>query len=308
MVRRFIGVLVLGVAALTASCEHPLSPTGRANDAENRLFDAMRGDDFAAAGDIIGTMYEVRNDDPTNHRNTFLLGAASLWWLAEAGRPGANGLLIISQSIPLILDAFPETIQSDPSDRGVATALLGAFLYDSGFDKTNGASLVDQASSQFPEVGLFQRMHIRRFAYWDDSLTAQSIAAGFSFWDTCGGGHVDRANPDFTAFVQPPVQDGNSKRFCWGSPRVPHGFEGTWLIFGDLLVKSGQVAAGRRAYLNAKLGANYATWKYKGVLEGRLLEDLSQRHATYLDRDQTKWATIGIPPFSCTQCHANTNP
>lgn len=308
MLRRYIGVVMLGVAALAGCDKHPLSTSARATDAENRLFDAMRGDDFAAVGDILGTMYDIRSDDPTNHRNTFLLAATSLWWIAEADRPGANGLNIISQTIPIMLDAFPDVIQSDPTDRAVATALFGAFLYNSGFDKVNGSLLVEQAVTQFPEVGLFQRMHIRRNAYWSDSLTADAVEAGFNFWETCAGTHIDRTNPDFTPWVQPPLNDGSQKRFCFGSSRVPHGFEGSWLIFGDLLVKAGQLTQAKRAYLNAQLGANYATWKYKGELEQRLLQDLSQRHATYLPTDPTGWATIGVPPFECTQCHANASP
>jgi hypothetical protein len=308
MVRRFFGVLVLGVATLTGGCDHGVTSTTRAADAEASLFNAMRQDDFTAVGSIVGTMYDIQQSDPSNKRNEFLLGATSFWWVAEANRPGANSLSIISQAIPLVLQTFPDIIQNDPADRDVATALFGAFLMGSGFSLTTGDSLVNVAITQVPENGYFQRMYTRRLAFVSDTLTAQAIEAGWDFWNTCAGTNINRANPDFTSFVQAPENDGGPKRFCWGSSRVPHGFEGAWLIFGDLLVKGGQLTAARRAYLNAQLGANYATWKYKSVLESRLTADLSQRQATYNAFDQTTWASIGVPPYECTQCHANASP
>ncbi|MFI5231445.1 MAG: hypothetical protein ACHQSE_02920 [Gemmatimonadales bacterium] len=308
MARRGIAVLLLGAVALAAGCDRSPTSTTRAADAEARLFNAMRQDDFTAVGDIIGTMYDIQQSDPTNRRNEFLLGATSFWWVAEANRPGANSLAIISQSIPLVVQTFPDIIQNDPANADVATALFGAFLMGSGFSPTTGDSLVNIAIKRMPTNGYFQRMYTRRLAFVSDTLTAQAVEAGWNFWDTCTGTHVDRANPDFTTLVRPPEDDGNPTRFCWGSARVPHGYEGAWLIFGDLLVKNGQLAAARRAYLNARLGANYATWKYKAVLESRLVEDLSQRQATYNAFDQTTWASIGVPPYECTQCHANASP
>ena len=233
-----------------------------------------------------------------------MLGAAAMWWLAEAGRPGANGLAITSQSIPIILESFVDVVQNDDENRAGASALLGAFLSDAGFDRVQGSALVEQAVQMRPEVGLFQRMHIRRFAFADDSVTAYAIEAGFQFWEFCADGPVNRENPDFTALIKPPTDDEH-KRFCWGSARVPHGYEGAWMIFGDLLVKGGKLEAARRAYLNAQLSPNYGRWKYKDALEQRLASDLSQRQATYSNRDAMTWAPIGVPIYSCTQCHAS---
>ena len=167
-----------------------------------------------------------------------------------------------------------------------------------------GNILVEQSVTSAPEVGLFQRMHIRRFAFADDSLTANGLEAGYQWWEYCYGGPISRTNPDFTGKVEPPTED-HHKKFCWGSARVPHGYEGAWLIFGDLLVKAGHLEQARISYENAKLGPNYSRWKYKGALEERLASDLVARQATYNERDSNKWAPIGIPPYSCTQCHAS---
>lgn len=304
---RGLKALVLALSLLgTNSCREATANTSaRAAAAEANLFRAMRDDDFDAAGDIVGEFYELRDADPTNHRNTFLLGASAFWWIAEAGRPNANALMIIRQAIPIILEAFPDVILNDEENRPGAEALLGAFLADAGFDKVQGSALIEKSVLLAPEIGLFQRMHIRRFAAADDSLTEQSIQAGFAFFEQCAGHVIDHVNPDFTAYVKPPTSSGFA-RFCWGSERVPHGYEGAWMIFGDLLVKSGRLAAARRAYLNAQLGPNYASWKYKSVLEQRLVENLTLRYATYADHDPNKWASIGHTPFSCTQCHASS--
>jgi hypothetical protein len=299
-------VLALSVLAVAACDETGTDVDAAAEIAEAKLFDAMNRDDYGAAGDIVGELWELRYEDPQNHRNGFILASAALWWIAEAGQPNPviNPLQIIAQSIPIILENFTDVILNDSENRPGASALLGAFLAETGFDRVQGSALVDSAAVWVPEVGLFQQMHIRRFAAADDTLTVNAIEAGFKFWEVCAGGPIDRANPDFTAYMEPPTSEDFAK-FCWGSARVPHGFEGSWMIFGDLLVKGGHLDAARRAYLNARLSPNYDRWKYKDHLEQRLTADLSQRQATYLNRDPTQWAPIGVPIFSCTQCHAS---
>ena len=311
MLRRIFGMIALCSAATLASCGSDKATgvdaqaSADAVKAEARLFEAMNKDNFAAAGDIIGELNDLRDRDPTNYRNTFIFGAANFWWIAEARRPdaGVDPLLIISVAIPNILSSFPDVVQNDPKGAPGASALLGAFLSDAGFDRKTGSALIDSAAKYAPHVGLFQQMWIRRFAAADDSTTAQSVAYGFKWWEWCLGASIDRNNPDFTGKVKPPT-DG-PYGFCWGSARVPHGYEGSWLIFGDLLVKSGNLKAARRAYENATLGVNYSRWKHKSDLEQRLASDLMQRYATYGSSDPANWAPIGNTTYGCTQCHAS---
>ena len=311
MLRRIFGMIALCSAATLASCGSDKATgvdaqaSADAAKAEARLFEAMNKDNFAAAGDIIGELNDLRDRVPTNYRNTFIYGAANFWWIAEARRPdaGVDPLLIISLAIPNILSSFSDVVQNDPKGAPGASALLGAFLSDAGFDRKTGSALVDSAAKYAPHVGLFQQMWIRRFAAAVDSTTAQSVAYGFKWWEWCLGAPIDRNNPDFTGKVKPPT-DG-PYGFCWGSARVPHGYEGSWLIFGDLLVKSGNLKAARRAYENATLGVNYSRWKHKSDLEQRLASDLAQRYATYGSHDPANWATIGNTTYGCTQCHAS---
>lgn len=311
MLRRIFGIIALCSAAALASCGGDKATgvdaqaSADAVKTEARLFDAMNKDNFAAAGDIIGELNDLRDRDPTNYRNTFIYGAANFWWIAEAGRPdaGVDPLLIISLAIPNILSSFPDVVQHDPKGAPGASALLGAFLSDAGFDKKAGSALIDSAAKYAPHVGLFQQMWIRRFAAADDSTTAQSVAYGFKWWEWCLGAPIDHNNPDFTGKVKPPTNGPYG--FCWGSARVPHGYEGAWMIFGDLLVKSGNLKAARRAYENATLGVNYSRWKHRSDLEQRLASDLTQRYATYGSHDPANWATIGNTSYGCTQCHAS---
>ena len=311
MVRRIFGMIAFGSSAVLASCRGDRA-TGvdaqaavDAAKAEARLFEAMNKDNFSSAGDIVGELNDLRDRNPTNYRNTFIFGAANFWWIAEAGRSdaGVEPLLIISLAIPNILSAFSDVVQNDPKGAPGASALLGAFLSDAGFDRKAGSALVDSAAKYAPHVGLFQQMWIRRSAAADDSTTAQSVEHGFKWWEWCLGAPIDRNNPDFTGKVKPPT-DG-PYGFCWGSARVPHGYEGSWMILGDLLVKSGNLKAARRAYENARLGVNYSRWKHKDDLEQRLASDLAQRYATYASHDPANWAPIGNTTYGCTQCHAS---
>jgi hypothetical protein len=301
-----LALAALGPAACDETGTDVEEVAAAAAAAEERLFEAMNRDDFGAAGDIVGEMYELRDLDPTNYRNTFMLGAANFWWIAEAGRPDPviNPIMIISQAVPNVLQSFADVVQNatDLNQAG-ASARLGAFLSDTGFDRRGGAALVDSAAIYAPQIGLFQKMSIRRMAAASDTTTAQAIEWGFKWWEWCAGGPIDRNNPDFTGRVKPPT-DGPTG-FCWGSPRVPHGYEGSWMFFGDLLVKGGKLQAARRAYLNAQLGPNYNRWKFKAELEGRLASNLTARYATYASHDPANWAPIGVPIYSCTQCHAS---
>ena len=311
MVRRVFAMMALSSAAALFACAADKATgvdaqaAADAVKAEARLFEAMNKDNFAAAGDIVGELNDLRERDPTNYRNTFIFGAANFWWIAEAARPdaGVDPLLIISLSIPNILSAWPDVIQNDPKNAGGAEALLGAFLSDAGFDKKTGSTLVDTAAKYAPHVGIFQQMSIRRFAAADDSTTAQSVEYGFKWWEWCLGAPIDRNNPDFTGKVKAPT-DG-PYGFCWGSARVPHGYEGAWMMLGDLLVKSGNLKVARRAYENATLGVNYSRWKHKPDLEQRLASNLAQRAATYASHDPANWAPIGNTQYGCTQCHAS---
>jgi len=305
IVRVLVIVVAMFGALVVASCGDDITGPDPVVDVEARLFDAMNRDDYASAGDFVGELWELHDKDPENHRTTFLLGATALWWLGEVARPETvNGLQVVAQAIPLILESFFDVILNDDRNGPGASGLLGAFLFETGFDRAQGSALVDSAAKYVPEVGFFQQMHIRRFAAADDTVTANAIEAGFKFWEYCAGVPVDRDNPDFTDLVRLPTE-AMPEGFCWGSPRVPHGFEGSWLITGDLLVKGGHLDAAKRAYLNARLGVNYDRWKHKDELESRLSEDLEARYATYLNRNPELWAPVGLPPFSCTQCHAS---
>jgi hypothetical protein len=280
----------------------PTPPTA-AQLVEQRLFDAMKADDYGAAGDIVADLGELRETVPDDDRNTFVHAAANLWWIAEADRAADGEEPNIGLAIGAIQDSFGIVIEHGGPDTAAATGFLGTFLADSRIDFDRGADLVDESAVDAPEFGLFLTMFIRRYAPAADPLTEEAVAAGFALFDTCAGATIDRDDPDFSAYVAPPTTDAR-KRFCFGSERVRHGYEGAWLLFGDILVKSGRTGAAHRAYENAMLGANYASWPHKPALEERLGADLEDRAASYEDPDPANWAPVGDPPAGCTLCHA----
>ena len=84
---------------------------------------------------------------------------------------------------------------------------------------------------------------------------------------------------------------------------MPNAAKGAYLVAGDVLIKQGEVAAGRVMYENATQVPGYDSWPHRDAIESRLAEDLEARAALYAGADPATWPAHGKPPLSCTLCH-----
>jgi hypothetical protein len=89
---------------------------------------------------------------------------------------------------------------------------------------------------------------------------------------------------------------------CLDEGIVPHAFEGTFMVFGDIALKAkGDAELARALYRSAQTAPNYAFWPYAPDLEQRIAQadDRAKRfHDTDALNDPDVWTTK-----ICVGCH-----
>lgn len=95
---------------------------------------------------------------------------------------------------------------------------------------------------------------------------------------------------------------------CYNNPIAPHSISGTFLSVGDSWLKHGDIAQARRWYEAVKTAPDFATWRYKPVLEARLanlegLRDKFRKDTARLDVEEP--AMMFQSSISCGVCHAS---
>jgi len=92
---------------------------------------------------------------------------------------------------------------------------------------------------------------------------------------------------------------------CWNSGKVDHVWEGIFLIYGDVLVKSGDPSLGKQLYETAKQSPTFDTWPFADELEARIA-GAEQRAALYQDADRTNDPPTWMEQRNlCVGCHAS---
>ena len=75
------------------------------------------------------------------------------------------------------------------------------------------------------------------------------------------------------------------------------------MFFGDLLTKKGDFELARVMYEYAKTSKNYASWKYKDVLEDRL-SNIPTYHENFLKpMTEQEPRYHPVAEWSCVVCH-----
>jgi hypothetical protein len=114
---------------------------------------------------------------------------------------------------------------------------------------------------------------------------------------------VDRAAAGWAKYLKLETTTG-PKRACWNSWIAPHNFEGFFLNMGDMLVKQGDPATGRRIYATARLSKTYQQWPFKAVLEERLAQAEENVELFRDPKPGEKRRTIMLfTDFACMGCH-----
>ena len=228
------------------------------------------------------------------------------WRIAERARLTSVPATITGDTM-LARRYFQEAVRLDPSDARYLGFLAGHTLAEGSLHQDErltrtGYFQMLEAIERWPEFNLFTGGYV----FSRLPATSPQFREGLEWqWETldrCIEGQIDRARPDYSAYMRLETTDG-AKRACWNSWIAPHNFEGFFLNMGDMLVKSGDWQTAQKIYANARLSRTYGSWKYQAVLDERIAR-AQANVAAFNAADSPPNARVMIEsPFACMGCH-----
>jgi tetratricopeptide (TPR) repeat protein len=235
----------------------------------------------------------------------FYAAAFRLWKLSEDSNSlgGLLGALRLPDETIAHFERAQQLMPDDfrvPGFFGLTQLSIGTLTSDEASTQ-RGLRTLDRAIELYPAYGYFLRATATSGRAKDDPLFATTIGDMERMAEACllqkGGEQVAYLYPDATDSVPHP-------RVCSNAGIVPHVWEGTFISFGDIALKSGVAAARVRAlYRTAQASPAYATWPFARMLEQRI-QDVETNAALYADtnpfNDPPVWAASG---HICVGCH-----
>ena len=302
----FLGAMAVRSAAVKTP---EASSTHLAAHAKQRFRDALYAADFDALPEARRMLTAAYLENPRDPETSLLLAHSHLWALSERSRnPGSPDPQVTDHAI-LADRYFSEAALLAPDDaridgwHGAVRLALGAIHRDEASTR-RGWFQLRRAAREYPAFNGFSAAYPMSAQPRDSERFAAAVEWMWSNLEACTGGRLDRSDLDYAAFMGDATSEG-PLRVCWNTGLVPHNFEGFFLAMGDLLTKAGDVEHARVAYENARLSPDYATWRYAGQLEERLVH-LEQRAAAFARARSPE----DEPPmmfgsdYACTGCHA----
>ena len=310
-------LLAAAVAALAANNYHEiairLAPRKRAVTVRSgaaltadsvfwRTFHSGDYDDIPRPADALTAAYLATPNDPVTAAH---LAWLHNWRMAERARRDSVPATI-TDDIILARRYFEEAVALNPSDPRTLGFLAGHRLaegtmhHDERLTRRGYFTMLD-AIDAWPEFNLFTAGYVMSRLPSDSPRFRQAIEWEWENLDECLETRIDRGNPDYTRYMSLETRVG-VKRVCWNSWIAPHNFEGFFLNMGDMLVKSGDWGTGVKLYQNARLSRQYATWKFRPVLEDRIAhaqDNVARFNAKGPDRD----GLMINSAFACMACH-----
>lgn len=270
--------------------------------------EAFQTEQYDRAPDLAAQLDAAAQIAPDRADVTLLRGHVRLWRLAEWGRDPSQDTSEIPGIALSARAAFEAASALAPDDHrlpgwlGPLKIAIGNATADDPLI-AEGFSDIDEGVAAYPEFNLFVRALARANAAPGSAELAEAVEAMWQTLDVCAGEPVDRENLDYAPYMDLETDTG-VKRVCWNDEKARHNFEGFFLYFGDLLVKSGDPDTAQAAYQSAQLSSTYRTWPYRAELEARI-EDAPARAALFADADPTNDPEIiAASSHQCAACHA----
>ncbi len=299
------------LAVATAPDKKPVEDhTPETYAAERAFWTALHGGKYEAIGDALELYQRSYLANPNAPMTAARIGWLHTWRIAERARlekPQAT----ITDDLVLGRRYFGEAVRLAPNEPRFAgfyanlTMAEGAVHKDEALTR-KGYFQMNDAISAWPQFNLFTAGISVAGLPHDNELFHEGVERQYENLDVCVDEKIDREDGRFDKYMHLETTEGRN-RVCWDSWAAPHNLEGFFLHMGDMLVKEGKVEKAKVAYQNAKLPKNYATWKFKGVLEDRIAH-AAEYVAPFRDengahvKDPTKrpwWSSS----FACTGCH-----
>ncbi|WOB10211.1 hypothetical protein [Piscinibacter gummiphilus] len=307
-----------GAAGTAPSAEAPpakrasTSRTLPAQAASQLMWSALSQGDYASIDRVLVALHGAYLGDPGDATTAAHIGMTQLWRVSEStrqGRPDPSTLASMANARRFL----EESVALDGTDarrqgfRASARLAEGAMHRDASLQRLGAADLQD-ALQAWPQFNLFVLARNLGGAPAGSKTLQQAIDAMWQAQDLCIGGKLSRSDPDMKPYMRLETREGVN-RVCWNSAIAPHNFEGFFLEWGDLLVKSGDVALARRIYANAKHSPAYGTWPHRALLEARIRDADANVARFAAPPDAAAHVPIGrASPIACVSCHQSETP
>ena len=295
-----------GAVAATVGCSDADSADPATADPGRSLmaeaYSALKAADYDQAPALISRLDAAFDADQKRGRLAFYGGTMRLW-LATGGEraPGdvLNDVLGAIDKLELAHELGP----TDPHAAaflGIAQVALGTALREEARIET-GRGVLDDGVRLYPPYVNGVRTQAFGMLPRDHALFPRAIDSMYETFEGCG---LEAAPGSELNVVYPSTAD-KPLSTCWNGGIVAHVWEGIFLIYGDVLVKSGDVALGRRLYEAAKASPTYDRWLFNEQLEARIA-GAEARAALYLDDDQSNDPPTWMQERNlCVGCHAS---
>ncbi len=294
---------------LAAGCNNEnntleLTPT---NTPKEIFWEAFYAGEYERLPEIIERLSGAYFEDPNNAETALLLAHSHFWKAGESARltnPPPN----IFDNFIIAKRYFDKAILLNPGDYRVhgwsgGTEFTLGMLHRVPDWMEKGYQEMVASIDMYPEFNYFSAGFPTAALPPTDPLFLQGIEFMWLGIDVCLGEAIDRNNPDYTSYMELEVREG-PKRVCWNNEKTPHGFEGFFFGFGDMLVKNGQPDIAKIMYANAKLSPDYEQWGFQKQLDERIAS-ADSRALAYQSPDPTQHPpTLINMPYACGSCHA----
>jgi hypothetical protein len=307
------GIAVVGAASWTtiAIAAAPAKTAASVRDpaalkADEVFWRTFHGAKYDAIQSVIDELTAAYLKTPKDAVTAAHIGWLHTWRVAERARmPGAPAT--ITDDVVLGRKYFHEAVSLEPTEARYLGFLATQVLSEGRIDQNErltreGYFMLKDAVRAWPEFNLFTAGYVMSGLPPESLQFKEGLEFQWQNMDVCAGELVDRANPDYSKYMSLDVKTGK-KRACWNSWIAPHNLEGFFLNMGDMLVKAGEVKTARAIYADAKASREYATWKFQGVLDDRIVQ-AEANVAAFNHADSANTTPIMIDStFACMACH-----
>jgi hypothetical protein len=318
---RQICVLIIScLSVLLAACDYVAvqsaskkqaapSRSETAVKADILFWDALHHGKYEEIGHALEGLTAAYLNMPTDATTAAHIGWLHIWRVSERARLPSVPATITDDAV-LARKYFQEAVALDPSDARYLGFLAGATLAEGTIHKDEklvreGYYLLLDSIKAWPEFNLFTAGYVMSRLPHDSPRFQEGLKWEWQNLDVCVQEQVNRQTADFSKYMSMATTEGK-KRVCWNSWIAPHNFEGFFLNMGDMLVKSGDWQTAQKAYANAKLSPDYATWKFREVLEDRIVNARSHVDVFRDPQSPNSKAPVRMminSEFACMACH-----
>ncbi len=245
-------------------------------------------------------------ENPRDPVVSLLLAHTHLWKLSERPRPDTDptitGHLILAERY------FTEAYRLNPKDHrilgwlGGVKLALGKIIHQDEKLTREGYFMLQDGISRFPEFNYFTAGFVMSTLPATHARHQEGLEYQWKNLDICVGEKIDRNYPDYRRFMALETTSG-PRRVCWNSEIAPHNFEGFFLNMGDMLIKNGEAEKAKAIYSIARLSKEYASWKYRSLLEERI-EEADERASLFREASPKRTPEMMFDSsYSCRACH-----